>query len=29
MRRLQGANLLAAATEPGGRLLDLVKEEEK
>jgi tRNA dimethylallyltransferase len=29
MRRLQGANLLDAATEPGGRLLDLVKEEEK
>ena len=29
MRRLQGANLVDAATEPGGRLLDLVKEEEK
>ena len=29
MRRLEGANLLDAATEPASRLLDLVKEEEK
>jgi tRNA dimethylallyltransferase len=29
MRRLEGANLLDAATDPVGRLLDLVKEEEK